>query len=248
MKKGFTLAEVLITLGIIGVVAALTMPSLIAKHQEKERIVRLKKAYSIFSNAVNLAKIEHGDPNTWFIEGQPDAPGAQVVYTILKPYLKTIKDCGNKTGCWAASLKELDGNPYSYGSINTSTSQWKLLLVDGMSIGFTVSGDINECVDRYSLTGYECAVIHIDVNGKAPPNTFGKDIFRLIIHTDQVIPSGLFTNNAMNNGQFHNRCTGTGTPVPPIGIHCAAWVIAHDNMDYLRCAGDLSWGGQTSCR
>ncbi len=44
MKKlGFTLAETLITLGIIGVVSALTIPSLIAKHQEKTRIIKLKK-------------------------------------------------------------------------------------------------------------------------------------------------------------------------------------------------------------
>ena len=48
-KSGFTLAEVLITLGIIGVVAAMTMPSLITAKQEKATISTIKKNYSIFS-------------------------------------------------------------------------------------------------------------------------------------------------------------------------------------------------------
>lgn len=47
MKNGFTLAEVLITLGIIGVVAAMTMPTLIQKNQDKELISRIKKTYSM---------------------------------------------------------------------------------------------------------------------------------------------------------------------------------------------------------
>lgn len=54
IKYGFTLAEVLITLGIIGVVAAMTMPSLIASHKEKETVSKLKKVYSTLSNAFYL--------------------------------------------------------------------------------------------------------------------------------------------------------------------------------------------------
>ena len=46
-KSGFTLAEVLITLGVIGVVAAMTMPSLVAHYKEKQTVVALKKFYSI---------------------------------------------------------------------------------------------------------------------------------------------------------------------------------------------------------
>lgn len=59
-KKGFTLAEVLITLGIIGVVAALTMPSIIANYQKKVISVRLKKFVSTFSQAYNMAISKYG--------------------------------------------------------------------------------------------------------------------------------------------------------------------------------------------
>ena len=50
-KAAFTLAEVLITLGIIGVVAAMTMPSLIQNYQEKATVTKLKKCYSLVSQA-----------------------------------------------------------------------------------------------------------------------------------------------------------------------------------------------------
>ena len=47
MRKGFTLAEVLITLGIIGVVAAMTIPSLITKYQKKAIETKFKQDFSI---------------------------------------------------------------------------------------------------------------------------------------------------------------------------------------------------------
>ena len=52
MKKGFTLAEVLITLGIIGVVAALTMPTLMSNYRKHQTVTQLKKAYSEISQAI----------------------------------------------------------------------------------------------------------------------------------------------------------------------------------------------------
>lgn len=62
MKKqnAFTLAEVLITLGIIGVVAALTLPALIQNYQDKVMVSQAKKTYSNFSNVLNLMKSQVG--------------------------------------------------------------------------------------------------------------------------------------------------------------------------------------------
>lgn len=64
-KFAFTLAEVLITLGIIGVVAAMTMPSLITNYQEKQRVSQLKKVYSALSQAFVSAVQENGTPDEW---------------------------------------------------------------------------------------------------------------------------------------------------------------------------------------
>lgn len=65
MKKAFTLAEVLITLGIIGVVAALTIPSLIQGNKIKETETRLKKFYSISNEAIKLSEVENGTHKNW---------------------------------------------------------------------------------------------------------------------------------------------------------------------------------------
>ena len=60
MKKGFTLAEVLITLAIIGVVAALTIPSVIVKTQQQEFKTAAKKAHSVLSQAMQLTEVQDG--------------------------------------------------------------------------------------------------------------------------------------------------------------------------------------------
>ena len=67
MKKGFTLAETLITLGIIGVVAALTIPTLMKKYYEKQTVSRLRETQSILSQAIKMAEDEYGDVEGWGI-------------------------------------------------------------------------------------------------------------------------------------------------------------------------------------
>ncbi len=65
IKNGFTLAEVLITLGIIGIVAALTMPSLIQNSKRQETSARLKKFYSTMSQALIMAELDNGPIKDW---------------------------------------------------------------------------------------------------------------------------------------------------------------------------------------
>ena len=83
--KGFTLAEVLITLGVIGVVAAMTLPTLIQEHREKARVTQVKKAYSILSQAFTMAVQEYGDIEDWELTttstGKTDEDGNAVYET-----------------------------------------------------------------------------------------------------------------------------------------------------------------------
>ncbi len=104
-RTAFTLAEVLITLGIIGVVAAMTLPSLIAKHQKKVVEARLAKFYSSINQAVQLAEVQYGDKKYWYqdlkgaqqfdkegnpIEGSSEAQ--QWFNKYLAPNLKIVKE------------------------------------------------------------------------------------------------------------------------------------------------------------
>ena len=64
-KEAFTLAEVLITLGIIGVVAAMTLPTLIQNHRKHEVETKLAKIYSVVNQAIKLSTVEYGEPQYW---------------------------------------------------------------------------------------------------------------------------------------------------------------------------------------
>ena len=81
-KFGFTLAEVLITLGIIGVVAAMTLPMLISNNNKTEIETRLQRVDSILNSVVKLAENDYGEPKYW-----ADADSPTVLKTYFMPYL-----------------------------------------------------------------------------------------------------------------------------------------------------------------
>ena len=253
MKKytGFTLAETLIALAIIGVVAALTIPSLVEKYQERARVTALKKFYSVITQAVQMAVLEHGTPDMW---GLTDDSSPMAVYVL--PYLKHSKLCGTdeKSKCHTAQkLYQRNGNYYGPGIFNGSKNNGRtgLQLADGMVVGTytqfvnTDTPDGGEICANSLGTGSAtniCGEYMVDVNGSASPNTYGKDIFIFNLAKDgTVIPVGArnYTSSAYT---FEGACL----PETVAGLGCAAWVIENGNMDYWHCS-DLAWDGKHKC-
>ena len=91
-NSAFTLAEVLITLAVIGIVAAMTIPTLINKYQEKVTVTKVKKMYSTLNQAVKLAEVDNGPVATWNLPGYTNG-GSQMFYSYLQPYLRVTKEC-----------------------------------------------------------------------------------------------------------------------------------------------------------
>ena len=88
-KKAFTLAEVLITLTIIGVIAALTIPNLMQSYKKHQVEVGVKEAYSLISNAIKMSEAENGPASEWnYNLDQSTFPK-----TYIYPYLKVAKMC-----------------------------------------------------------------------------------------------------------------------------------------------------------
>src|SRR5574344_2904850 len=134
----FTLAEVLITLGIIGVVAALTIPTLMQKTQELESISKLKKVYSVLQNAYSRAINDEGEISDWGTISDDDACSDLVMQKFVS-YLNVLKNCGtDKSGCfYSGKYKILNGTVVAandYSDLDTSFS--RVLLSDGTSISF----------------------------------------------------------------------------------------------------------------
>ena len=93
-KSAFTLAEVLITLAIIGVVAAMTIPTLLTNFQKKATAVRVKKAYAEYAQAIKLSEVDNGPMQTWnmTIYGNVDH-SRRIIEKYLTPYFSGINEC-----------------------------------------------------------------------------------------------------------------------------------------------------------
>lgn len=87
-KSAFTLAETLIVLGIIGVIAALTIPNLIVKYQKQTTTNKLKKCYTLLSEAVKLSEIDNGPVKNWQFETLTKDEFFNFFEKYLIPYLK----------------------------------------------------------------------------------------------------------------------------------------------------------------
>ena len=114
-RPAFTLAEVLITLGIIGIVASLTMPTLIANYKKQETISRLKKAYSIINQALKLSEAQNGEYSQWE-DGQSLGADAYLQKYWL-PYFNILKICYSFKECGYTNkfpYKELKGHNLLY--------------------------------------------------------------------------------------------------------------------------------------
>ena len=255
MKKGFTLAEVLITVGIIGVVAAMTMPTLVGKYQEKVTISKLKKMNTVLNQAFQMAVKDHGTPDLWGYsssvlgdnptdeEKEQAAKGKNIVIDKFAPYLKTVSICYQGTECrntskYIRTRYSLDG---------TEFSRWghpAIILADGAIIQDFYMSSPSCTVSAGDSRQYRsvCGEIFVDINGVAPPNATGKDVFWFRITKYGVYPGGDGDDTLRS---FDDYCNIT-KPNNLNGYGCAAWVIYNENMDYLKCT-DLSWNGKLKC-
>ncbi len=103
-KNAFTLAEVLITLGIIGIVAAMTLPVLIEKHQKVVHVNRMKQTYSILANAFYMARQEYGEPKNWDWDANnlSEENLNRFIEKYLLPYL-SVSSTGGEHESWENS-------------------------------------------------------------------------------------------------------------------------------------------------
>lgn len=237
LKDAFTLAEVLITLGIIGVVAAITLPTLIANHREKETVSRIKKAYSTIQQAYIRAVDENGSPENWDLIDNRNPIGSTNMMNKLKPYLSITKTCViSDYSCWPKNIRYLNGTNLAFSDSEQKSTQ--AILSDGTMISVYVrDADCSENNGASKELSNVCGVFDIDINGKATPNQVGKDIFSFYITKYNIIPLG----SQDDTDSFDRNCKKTSD-----GWGCAAWVLINENMDYLHCDG-LNWTNKSKC-
>lgn len=213
-SAAFTLAEVLVTLGIIGVVAAMTMPSLIVNYQKQQTVTRLKKSYNILYQT--LVRNE-ADDNDIIIDASAPTIQTSIDYveTYLAPYMQIIKKCGtDTTGECEFYAKGLNGSTMS-GIANCNNTSTKIFLNDGV--------EIMPCI----TTNANYMQFYIDINGNKKPNVVGKDVFAFeyALKTDYSIYKKLFPRFNYDTVEDHiadqeNRCNKNQN-----GLACASLIM-----------------------
>ena len=227
--KAFTLAEVLITLAIIGVVAAMTMPSLIQKYQEQKRVTQLKKAYAVMQNAYLMAVKDYGEPQDWGLTytntGEVDEDGNKILdntgtVNVMNILMKYVNKSKVTPGEYLGYVESLDGRQ-AFWPLQLNADKY-FYLNDGTLVynGWISSVD---CKGLYDGKKIMCGDFWIAFPKKSVMK-LGVDIFNF-----SLTKEGFKPNKDMSGC---NKFKAIGS-ADSNGRGCSGWVLINGNMDYL---------------
>ena len=227
-KIAFTLAEVLITLGIIGVVAAMTIPSLIQSYKEKATVTAVKQSYSIFAQALKMVTIDNPDLSALTDSSLSAKENSQIMFKEISKHIKKVKSCDVDKKCM--------GNTYYLNLNNEKVSNWDTYnnLVTGVLANGTSFWILSLPA---SISGEEtyAGQIGIDINGNKRPNKFGVDFFWFTFDIYGNLYTGINPHNQATPAGEYNNCELGGSGLSKYnGYGCSEWIITHGNMDYLK--------------
>lgn len=182
MRNGFTLAEVLITVAIIGIVATLTIPSLIASYQKMVYVTQLKKFYAEFQIG---AKAYYASKDCQDLKCTNVFAGQTSMCSVWPEQCPKIDDFVTKT--FKATEQGYNTTMHASYRIADPMAQYMLdyffneqaysfLTADNFLVG--IQTDISEAC---ALLGDICATVYVDVNGYNGPNIDGRDVYKFYL-------------------------------------------------------------------
>ena len=241
----FTLAETLVVMGIIGVVAALTIPNLNQSTGDREKVAKVKKVYANLTDAYGRATAVYGPIDTWFVNDTDEKAYTKRFADRMTEFMKISKDCGSTpNGCFASTIFFGEIVPIEEGLLTHISNSYSknYLLADGIAISF-------ESYNHFGtswFTGYNSiSMIAVDIDGQKGPSEYGKDIFLFGIYENSGLIPIRLADEARNYGAVELE-EPSGESFAITGA--TAWVIQNGNLDYLKCPDELSWNGQTTCK
>jgi prepilin-type N-terminal cleavage/methylation domain-containing protein len=250
VKSGFSLAEILISIGIIGVVATYTIPTLMDAVKDTKNYAGLRKAQQTLQEALAQTATSNGTPSS-----VKDLFSANDYTTFGEAFVKKLivgKNCRNSTDedCFPDANTNWDGT----GSVTTPSKcsmRYKFVTNDGMAISIFPysSGTYSpNCNNNRSINVTNspvknvCAEVLVDTNGDQQPNYFGIDVFVFYITSNKnpiIYPVGSFTNTDENNtgdsstgGNYYWKRSGTCSASDRQGLTCAGKFIDLGEADY----------------
>lgn len=226
MQRGFTLAEVLITLVIVGIVASMTIPSVINDQKDKEILARLKKSYSTLSQVLMMSQSFNGLYTGWGLQDNSDDASRSTFESYIAPYLNRAKYCVNEDGCWSSEKsKGFDGgNEAEARTSGVGGNNVSFILADGTFVSMDVYGaDVETVFGVTENLSYPTLTFAVDINGDKGPNQIGRDVFMFVLTEGGLVPAGKDNSSA--------RCY-TGATGAYAGFDCAAKVLKTGSVQY----------------
>ncbi len=218
MKRAFSLAEVLIVLFVIGVIAVLAIPNIIWTVQKMDLTSKFTKNYSALSTSVKKSESIEGNFSNWnWISGE------QIFNDYFEGQFSTLRICApGEEGCGDAEYTYLNGtrvdNPFP-------DNLFRFITADGAK---WVIGINQNCLSSKQY----CALFRVDINGDSGPNSYGRDVFTffLLPYTNEIRVEGLYNYPSQydetdgwskkSTAEIENDCSKTGG-----GTLCGAKIL-----------------------
>lgn len=218
---GFTLAEVLLVITIIGIIAAMTIPTLINNVQSQSTVARLKKANSTLSQAfISIKDDDCGGTLAGCFSDRDD------LFTHLATKMSFLKVCDNSEleDCFPTEkIYNLSGTVDISADISGGYSSG--ILSDGTSISFTQTSVA--CNHSY-YNNISCGYIYVNLKGIKTPIFNGKDMFQFIVTKNGIVPDGLQDSEEEDWDTYCDSSSGARWN----GDGCAARIITTGSTDY----------------
>ena len=190
-RSGFTLAEVLITLGIIGVVAAMTIPNLMTSISKRQVETHIKANFSIIKQTLRFAEADGLSYDMAITDGSDESMKLWFE-TYMAPHLKVEQICYNQQGCWhkAGIVKSLTGGTPRYENNNGIGGNIITFKIANGSM-FNIDGNTASDMASFGLdTTSDGMTFYFDANGEKKPNRIGKDIYIMVWSDQGLVPAG----------------------------------------------------------
>ena len=228
-RKAFSVAEVLITLGVIGVIASIVLPMVKLKYQEITTVAKVRKVYALLNKGYEASIQRFGPVKYWKLEGTTELVSVDIIKYLVPTGLK-VNYVENK-------LPHIRGRWLHNKNTNIiDSSRWQIYKMDNGATFFQVAMAASDC--SYSHNNYNkaniflqkvCGDFTVDINGEAGPNVYGIDHFQFYITERGIIPVGIKDDGYR---PVRDYCNPKGDKKFN-GYSCAAWMLEKGTMPWL---------------
>ena len=231
-------------MGVIGIVAVLTIPNLNASTNDAEKVAKFKKTYAELAQAHDRATAVYGPVETWFTgisNNNYEALSAKY-FDRLTEFMKVTKICGSNESAEVECVTSKTKNLLKRTNTRDAIDYRSAILASGS--GFGVGIKFSNCIgagDEFGLIpdhiSIMCGSIHLDIDGpRKGKYTYGIDLFDLIITKEGIKPAKVSSSYLATS---MGKCTREG-------YACGQWIMDHGNMDYLKAdASEMCPNGKT---